>query len=231
MSLNTTPNNNNKVSFLLACTLLWLGSPASAFVPGAGRPANHNHHHRNLSTHSPQLLSDVLQIEWVAQSVLELQDLEATVTKTTTTPTASPDSVSLTMDYDLADAISEPRVDPATLQQRIQERLRKSNIQRQQQQAVDDELADAVSEPHINQAELQRRIQAKLRNHPQAAAAAAPAVTDDDDDEFADAVSEPHIDPATLQRRIQARLAAKKRTTKAPALTSAKRPTTVDVQF
>uniref|UniRef100_A0A7S3L7A1 Uncharacterized protein n=1 Tax=Amphora coffeiformis TaxID=265554 RepID=A0A7S3L7A1_9STRA len=213
-------------AFRLTCMVLAFASPSSAFAPGVGRGANNR---QALSfTRSPQLVSDLMQIEWVEKSVRELEDLEATVVKAGTTAETKA-SVSLSMDYDLAEAISEPRVDPATLQQRIHDRL-KRNTQQQRQQTADDDLADAISEPHIDQAELQRRIQAKLRDHRAAATPVVAAVEDPFDDDFADAVSEPHIDQATLQRRIQARLRAAKKK-KAPALTSTKRGTTVDVQF
>ena len=216
-------------AFRLTCALLALAPPSSAFAPGIGRGANNRH---ALSfTRSPQLVSDFMQIEWVEQSVRELEDLEAGVVKAATTPEEQT-SISLSMDYDLAEAVSEPRLDPATLQQRIQERIAKRDTQQPSHHTMDDDLADAISEPHIDQAELQRRIQAKLRNHSMAAVTpvVAAAVDDSLEDDFADAVSEPHIDQATLQRRIQARLEAAKKK-KAPALTSTKRGPTVDVQF
>ena len=72
-----------------------------------------------------------MRIEWVEEQVQQLSDLEASVVATP--PPASKrqeqqpqTNVSLQMDYDLADAISEPRIDQEALQAKLRERLEKA---------------------------------------------------------------------------------------------------------
>ena len=211
--------------------LMALLVPASAFVvqqPHLASASSHAAANTRLSTHSPTLLSDLMRIEWVEQQVQELKDLEASIFGGGTSAKSSQqqqqapvNDVSLQMDYDLAEAISEPRVDPAELQAKLQARLQRN---KQQQQVVDAslqmdyDLADAISEPRIDPAELQKKLQERLKQAKkqqskakQAEASSSPlpidAVSLQMDYDLADAISEPRIDQAELQKKLRARLA------------------------
>lgn len=224
-AVNVNVNNKNafhKKSFIftLTTTLVLTCRPASSFAPAYQN--RHRPRPSSLFPHNSQLVSDLMRIEWVERSVRELQDLEAaSTTQSSLTAVDREDSV----------VVSEPslvRVDDVVDDGPARSPGPSSTSRRQQPQVDDDDdvlLADAVSVPHIDPAEVQRRIQARLkRNQPE-------ETQDPMDDAFADAVSEPHIDPATLQRRIQARLQKTKTTKTAPALKTAAKPRTVQVEF
>lgn len=176
-SLTTTSTNNNKsplnarnvACFLLA--FLVTTAPASAFTtsPSIARPTTTS----LLARNNDLMIDSLMRIEWVQEQVQQLQDLEATVKALSKKPSvvAAVDRVSLQMDHDFADAISEPRIDPADLQRKLRERLQKAQEQKQAAAAVpihqaslqmDYDLADAISEPRIDPADLQRKLRARL---------------------------------------------------------------------
>lgn len=122
-----------------------------------------------------------MRIEWVEEQVQDLKDLESSIFgKPATSPSVKDQddvaSAALQMDYDLADAISEPKINRAALQQKIQERLKQHKKAQKQELSqverkpvhesvslqMDYDFADAISRPKIDQAELQKRIRARL---------------------------------------------------------------------
>ena len=172
----TTTNNNNSplnarnvACFLLA--FLVTTAPASAFTtsPSVTRPTT-----SLMARNNDLMIDSLMRIEWVQDQVRQLQDLEATVKAPPSkkpSVVAAVDRVSLQMDHDFADAISEPRIDPADLQRKLRERLQKAQEQKQAAAAVpihqtslqmDYDLADAISEPRVDPADLQRKLRARL---------------------------------------------------------------------
>ena len=194
MSYPTSITSNKITSVTLVATLWALSTTTSlAFVV----PNNNNGPRASITTqraassssttprrNSNQLVSDLMQIEWIEQNVQELEQLEQSAASTTST-TTSDDSISRSMDYELAEAISEPRLDPAVVQRRIQARLQqrqqalqegKAETTKSASQQLDAELTDAISEPRVDPAVLQQRLQARLARA-QARRNKAPVVT------------------------------------------------------